>query len=546
MRPPSAGVWEFRLRVAPTARARSGVSPVRTVVARGQAASTLLVGFVSTPAAVLLGTTVIDEVRVVPRASRRVEVWTRPPDSTTFGLTAVGRTTTAGVYKVTFRPTTKGIWLYRLFIRASTTARAATSPTRAITATEPLPPPAPVTPPSTPPAPVTPPSTPPPVTSTPVAVLQVDWESTSPVKVTVDDSIWFDAGGSSPSRGRKLVSGSLAFGDGTPPVALPYYDSDEDYYVWETSHTYATTGAKTATLTVTDSAGLTASTSVTVLVYEAPTFRLADTQADEDVEVAFDLEPWTPSGTSFTYYWVSYGDGTYEDGTSLPDRLTHTYAEPGNYEISVDAGNDAGSYVSELATVRVAGAATRAVLRVSADYGDSAEAVRVTVPMDLQLDASQSYAMSGRTLDHATLSFDDGTPSVSFFGQPLYWTVSHRLTTTGRHTPTLTVWDSSNVSVTSTVTVDSFLPPSVTITAAANPVPAKTDVSFDIVAITPDGTAWTGYDIWGVGDEAFQPGTPPKVLTLVFPTPGNYTVRIDVHNDTVGGSAWAEVPVTVI
>lgn len=561
MHPPASGIWEFRLRVTATPRAKAAVSPVRTVVASGKAAVTQLRGFVSSSASIVLGTQVINDVVVVPKSTRVLEVWSRSSGSKTFVLSSTGKSTRSGAYRAAFRPTTLGVWQFRLVVLASRMARAVTSRTRAITVTAPS---APVA--STAPVPTTeasststpaPPiasatSTPAPTeTSTtpaasrPVARLRVNEYLSATVKVTVNHWVGFDAGDSSPSVGRTLVSGWLDFGDGSPSKPLPYYDEEEDYYSWWTSHTYTTPGAKTATLTVTDSGGLTASTAVTVLIYEEPTLTVTGTRATAGVPLTFGLGPWTPAGTSFTGYDVYFSDDSsyiWGDGPP-PASLTHTFVTPGNYRVSIYAWNDAGGYVDVSAPFRVAGTTTTAILSVT---DDGSPADKITVPTYLQFDASGSYADSEQTLVSASLDFGDETPAISFYGEPYYWKTSHRFVAAGTYKAILTIFDSTGGTHVDEVAINAFPPPTVTIRAASNPIQAGVAATFTVDAATPPGTTWTGYDVWGTGgaDGLSGDGQPPSEIQLVFPTIGDYTVEIYLYNDA-GGWVSDEVPITV-
>ena len=102
-------------------------------------------------------------------------------------------------------------------------------------------------------------STPLAVTTPPVAALVIVSETN---KLTVGTPVSFDATGSAAVEG-DLVSATLDYGDGSPlDTFVP-----TDFPV----HTYASTGPKTVTLTVTDSNGAAGTTTATVTVFPAPT-----------------------------------------------------------------------------------------------------------------------------------------------------------------------------------------------------------------------------------------------------------------------------------
>ena len=132
--------------------------------------------------------------------------------------------------------------------------------------------------------------------------------------------------------------------DGTPPIA----------YAWDfgdgatgsgvtTTHTYASVGAFTATVTATNGAGdAVAQTLVDVL--PNPILGLAAT-SDSPTQV-LDLTTFTAtvaSGTPpITYTW-GFGDGATGSGVTT----THTYASVGTFTATVTATNGAGSSVAE-------------------------------------------------------------------------------------------------------------------------------------------------------------------------------------------------------
>jgi hypothetical protein len=83
-------------------------------------------------------------------------VQARQPGAQQFATVSTGRSSSAGVFRAVYRPTTAGVWAYRLLIRASTTARMAISPARIVTVTPPTTTPPTTTPPTTTPPPTTP------------------------------------------------------------------------------------------------------------------------------------------------------------------------------------------------------------------------------------------------------------------------------------------------------------------------------------------------------------------------------------------------------
>ena len=108
------------------------------------------------------------------------------------------------------------------------------------------------------------------------------------------------------------------------------------------SHVYANPGTYTATLTATDSAGHSGSSSTTVTVNDvAPTVTMSDPPATVGVPVNFtatatDISP-VVQAAGFTYNW-NFGDSTTGTGASP----SHTYAAAGSYTVSVTAIDEYG------------------------------------------------------------------------------------------------------------------------------------------------------------------------------------------------------------
>ena len=140
--------------------------------------------------------------------------------------------------------------------------------------------------------------------------------------------IAFDSSGANDPDGT-IVSYDWDWGDGTPhgTGATP-------------SHTYAADGVYEATLTVTDSQGMTASSSFTVTVYDAPVIpELEDRTGESGVEMDFDASGASdPDGYIVSYDW-DWGDGTAHGTGATP---SHTYADNGVYDVTLTVTDDDG------------------------------------------------------------------------------------------------------------------------------------------------------------------------------------------------------------
>jgi len=178
-----------------------------------------------------------------------------------------------------------------------------------------------------------------PVTPT-TAVLAVTNSSVAVTSAATGSTLFFDPSASlAGPAGTALQSASLDYGDGTTPEAFT-----GDPTAWFSFHSYATAGDKTVTLTVTDSAGKTATVVVTIHVFDVPTAAITATgQAQAGVPFTFTLDATTPAGTTWKNWTVSGGgllDGGW--GAGPPPTYTTTFTDPGTHTITFTVSNSAG------------------------------------------------------------------------------------------------------------------------------------------------------------------------------------------------------------
>ncbi len=178
----------------------------------------------------------------------------------------------------------------------------------------------------------------------PIAVLSVSASGVTGVtaRTSVDGFVaFFDVSGSMAGPDAAIESGSMNYGDGTPPVTF----TGNDPTTWDPAdHVFVTAGLKAVTLTVIDSAGVPDTDVVTVTVYPAPIATIHAGAAVSDSPVEFDLTTDTPPGTAFTDYDVNYGDSL-DVPAVVPGEptgtLTHTYRKDGTFTVTIEARNDA-------------------------------------------------------------------------------------------------------------------------------------------------------------------------------------------------------------
>jgi PKD repeat protein len=154
---------------------------------------------------------------------------------------------------------------------------------------------------------------------------------TDTADTTVPGAVDFDASASTPSPGAAISSYTWNFGDGSAPVITT---------APTTSHTYATPGSQQVTLTVTDTAGLTASITNT-LQFPVPAFSYVP-DASNPKALDFDASASAGSGgTAVATYTWNFGDGSQPVSTHSPT-YTYTYAAGGVYTVTLSVTDTDG------------------------------------------------------------------------------------------------------------------------------------------------------------------------------------------------------------
>jgi PKD repeat protein len=167
----------------------------------------------------------------------------------------------------------------------------------------------------------------------------------SPTQPIALQPVFFDATTSSAAPGRSIVSYAWTFGDGTGLPAGPSAT---------TFHPYANAGTYIVRLTVTDSQGLTGTTTRTVVVAsDTPTaaFTFAPAAPTVASGVNFDATSSTaaPGRTIQTYAW-NFGNGTVGSGATPPTKF---YAA-GTYTVVLTVTDNLGRTNTTTRSVTVA------------------------------------------------------------------------------------------------------------------------------------------------------------------------------------------------
>ena len=214
------------------------------------------------------------------------------------------------------------------------------------------------------------------------------------------------------------TSWSWDFGDGSP------LSSAQD-----PSHTYTTPGTYTVRLTAANAQGSSTATATVKVAPAAPTAAFTATPASGAVPLAVQFED-ASTGSPTSWSW-SFGDGS---PVSTQQDPSHTFAEPGTYDVTLTVANAAGtSTVTHPVTARDE-TAPKGLYTVSPTDA-WAGATRVVL-------RQQSLSDDVTPADRIRRVVDWGDGSA-----PVDWTSGTRLghvyRSTGRHVPTVTLTDAA-------------------------------------------------------------------------------------------------------
>lgn len=230
----------------------------------------------------------------------------------------------------------------------------------------------------------------------------------------------FDGTGSSEPFG-SIASYSWNFGDGSPlgSGAKP-------------THTYTKAGTYTVTLTVTDQSSNSNSISHSVTVSSVLQAVIAANTA-KPLAVSLSAAGSTDAGSTILSYSWSFGDGTSGTGASV----SHTYASPGVYTVSLTVKDSDGSTSTVPRSVTVHGAPAAAFTAATANP---------TAGAPVSFNGSGSGEQDGSIASYSW-NFGDGSAGSG----PL---VSHTYLKPGIYTATLTIRDGSGATSTATRSVN--------------------------------------------------------------------------------------------
>jgi len=293
------------------------------------------------------------------------------------------------------------------------------------------------------------------------------------------------------------------------------------------SHVYDNPGTYTVTLTATDSAGDSGSSSTTVTVNDAaPTASISGPSLGPDgtslsyTASATDVCP-ADQAAGFTYAW-NFGDG----GSGSGATATHTFASAGTYTVTVTATDEHGE----------TGTATETVDVLSAPLVNAGSPVTVNAGSSLTF--SQATESGGAAPFAYTWNFGDGTNQAGSLNP------SHTYQNPGSYTATVTVTDTdpNNFSSRSSVVVTvNDVAPTVTLSDLVGTAGVPVNFAASTTDVSPAVQAAGFTYSWNFGDGGTSTVANPS---HTFGSAGTYTVTVTAK-DEYGKTGTASLTMVV-
>lgn len=509
--------------LATAAHAQSG-SAVRSQSVVAKRGPTHVSGFDTRALTIKAGRRIADDVIVTPHAKRVVLVQARRPGSADFKTLSTGHSSASGKFHAVYVASTAGTWRFRLLVRRTATREQGVTGMRVVKTVD---------------------------LTAPEAVTGVGFEATSStIKLTWVNPTATDFSGVTirrtvgPNPAQSPTGGTGVTDTGQTDTTFTDHGLTDN-----TQYTYALFAHDA-------SSNFARSATVTLRTQRLPVTGLTTTQVTR-TSIAL---AWTnPDDVDFTGVTIRRADGptapvSATDGTPVSDVLSpeSTFTDSGltpdtQYSYAVFATDGAHFSAGATLSSRTRAPGTQAVLKVNPLTTNSP---KVTIGSTVAFDASDSLPADGLDFSAWSIDFGDGTPVETFtgpFGPADVFNTEHTFTGNGDRTVTLTVTDSNNNTDADVVVVHVFNAPTVSVQAAGSAV-VNVPLDLDVSAQTPNGTAFTSYQMDVSGPEVFfisRDGAPPGIEPVEFTIPGTYTIDVTVTNDA-GAVVFADPVIVVV
>ena len=342
-----------------------------------------------------------------------------------------------------------------------------------------------------------------------------------------DDPIAFDGSDSMDPDG-VIVNYAWTFGDGATASGVA------------PSHTYASSGAYTVTLTVTDKRGSTDTASTTATIADSNVPPTADAggpySGTAGIPIVFDGSASDdPDGTIVSYSW-DFGDGSTGTGVSP----SHTYVSAGSFTATLTVTDDDGA----MDTAEAVGGGVTVVEGNQPPVADAGGPYSGTAGVPVVFDGSASTDLDGTIVSYSW-DFGDGATGTGV-------SPSHTYGAAGSYVVSLTVTDDDGAMDTAEAVgggvnvVEGNQPP---IADAGGPYSgtAGFPVTFDGSASSDSDGSIVSYS-WDFGDGSTGTGVAPS---HTYSAAGTFVVTLTVTDDdgatdsaiAGGGGAQIDPPV---
>ncbi len=283
-------------------------------------------------------------------------------------------------------------------------------------------------------------------------------------------------------------------------------------------HVYANAGNFTVALTVTDSAGLNATTAKTLKItaYPVASFTWTPLTPQSTEPVTFNASASIPNSGFITSYVWNFGDG---NTTTAPTPITtHVFPEANSYTVTLTVINSDGLSDADSKIIVVTGSPPTAVFT----WQPTTPLVGETV----EFNAGNSLPNGGSIIEY-TWDFGDGSPPThSLLGRAY-----NVFATYGQFNVTLTVVDNEGLNDTVSNVLLVVAPPTADFTVSPAYPQAHETTTFDASDSTPNGGTIVSYT-WDFGDGNITTVGFPAI-SHIFIADGTYTVALTV-TDTEG------------
>jgi MYXO-CTERM domain-containing protein len=310
--------------------------------------------------------------------------------------------------------------------------------------------------------------------------------------------------------------------DDTHTYAWTFGDGSSATTSGSASHSYASTGSYTVSLTVTDDDGGSSTETLSVDITASPpviSSFTGDTSGAEGDTLSWACSGTAGDGGAVTVAWT-LGDGT----TATGGTASRAYADDGTYAVTCMVTDSAGTTASQTKTVTVSNATpviSRSTIPATGTEGSSG--------------SFSALATDAGTADTLTYNWDFGDGDTGTGAS-----TTHTYVDDGTYTVTLTVTDDDGASVTTSgAVVVANAAPSITLTGDSSGDEGDT-LDFS-VSISDAGTADTHTVAWTSSDGGTGTGTS---YSNNFKADGTYTVTATVTDDD-GGTDTASTSVVI-